>query len=90
MMNVVRSQERSPGNWFRSTPDDYPVHGHGRANLEIFGGEFVLGGNARQQRITIFRKIHFLAQFQINERDEDVIPRVELENFFLHSSQSSK
>ena len=55
------------------------VHDHVGAGRKVLGRELVFGRNARNQRVGFAREFDLLALIQVGERNQDVVPGIELQ-----------
>src|SRR5262249_51639148 len=61
--------------------DENAVHRDIGTNGQIPNREFVLGRNRRDERVGGPTELNLLARFQISEYDQNVVARIELEDF---------
>ena len=80
MLDVAGGQRLPQADGFCCFTHDTAVHDHISAARKVLRGELMFRGYVRSQRVALARKFDLLVLFQVGERNQDVVPGIELQN----------
>ena len=86
MLYVARGQGLAQGDGLRRLSYEAAVHDHIGAGRKVQRCELMFGGYTRNQRIALARKFDLLSWFEVGERNQYVVPGIELQDLVGHIS----
>ena len=84
MLDVARGQGLSLADWPGCFTHQDAVHDHVSAGRQVLGRELVFGRHVRKQGIAFAREFDLFALIEVGERDQDVVPGIELQDLVSH------
>ena len=89
MLDIPGGQEFAGGDRLGRLADQNPVHDDFIPNIKVPNGELMLRGNVVNRRMPVPLEFERLTRLEIGERDQNIVPRIELENCGRHTNQAA-